>query len=364
LTEPVEILREALPPLASLEREWRALEAVAERGFFLSWAWIGNWLATLPPTIEPFLLRARRVDATIGLALGVEHDGAGRTLLPARGLYLNATGDRALDAIYIEHNGFLCEMSAERAVLSALGAWFGRAQPALDALYLPGIAAPIGPGRLLDERQEEPGFAMELARVTAAGGDVAAVLGGNARQQLRRTMRGYERRGVLSLVEAGSVAQALAFFQAMKLLHVASWQRRRRRHAFSTPHFEHFHRALIEREFARGGIQLLKIATGDEAIGYLYNFRRGGIVYAYQSGFDDREHGLSPGVASHALAAAHNAARGERLYDFLAGANRLKQSFATLRYALCWQVLRRPRLDHRLRAAARRLRRGIGRPGR
>lgn len=361
MAEPVEILREALPPSDALEREWRMLEKEAERGFFLSWAWIGTWLATLPPTVAPFLLRARLGEATLGLAIGVEHEGPRGTLLPARALYLNATGDRALDAVYIEHNGFLCPMSAEPAILAALAAWFARSQPALGALHLPGIAAPVRRGRLLDEQQVVPCFAMDLARIAAAGGDVGATLGSSARQQLRRALRGYEKHGALSLAAADSLPQALAFFAAMKDLHVASWQRRHRRHAFAAPHFEHFHRALIAREFARGGVQLLKIAAGEDAIGYLYNFCRGGIVYAYQSGFDDRRRGLSPGVVSHALAAAHNAARGARLYDFLAGANRLKESFATLRYTLCWQTLRRPRLDHRLRDAARRIKRGMAR---
>jgi CelD/BcsL family acetyltransferase involved in cellulose biosynthesis len=354
LPEPVEILRETLPLLTKLEREWRALERDAGRGFFLSWAWIGTWLATLPPAVEPFLLRAKRKGETLGLAIGIAP-------VRARGLYLNATGARDLDTIFIEHNGFLCEMSAERAVLGALAAWFVHAQPRRSALHLPGIAAPARRGRLLDEQYKEPGFAMDLTRIAAAGGEVAPVLSGNARQQLRRALRGYEPRGALSLSEAANVGQALEFFAAMKTLHVASWQRRRRRHAFAAPHFEQFHRALIEREFAAGGIQLLRIAAGPEAIGYLYNFRRGGIVYAYQSGFDDSQRGLSPGVVSHALAAAHNARRGERLYDFLAGANRLKESFATMRYTLVWQTLRRPRLDHRLRAVARRLRRGIAR---
>lgn len=353
MAEPIEISREALPPLPALEREWRALEKDAERGFFLSWAWIGTWLATLPPTVTPVLLRARQRGATLGLALGVEHRGG-------RGLYLNATGDRDLDTIYIEHNGFLCPISAERAVLAALAAWFARDVSALDALHLPGIAAGTRPGRLVEERQEAIGFALDLARVARAG-DFAAVLSGNARQQLRRALRGYDRHGPLALVEAGSVGEALEFFAALKELHVVSWQRRRRRHAFASPHFEAFHRALIERSFAQGGVQLLKITAGDEAIGYLYNFRRGGIIYAYQSGFADGRRGLSPGVVSHALAIAHNAAIGARLYDFLAGANRLKESFSTLRYTLVWQVLRRPRLDHRLRAAARRIRKGIKR---
>ncbi len=310
MPESIDIQREPLPPPAALEREWRALERLAGRGFFLSWSWIGTWLATLPADVKPFLLRAKRGGTTLGIALAVER-AAGRAL------YLNATGDRDLDAINIEHNGFLCEMSAERAALNALAAWFAQSEPPLDALHLPGIAAAARRGRLIEDVQEVPGFAMNLARVAKAGGDVGAALGGKTRQQLRRALRAFEARGALEVSEAASMGEALAFFDAMKQLHVASWQRRRR-HAFSTPHFEHFHRALIEREFGHGAIQLLRIAVGGAPIGYLYNFRNNGIVYAYQSGFDDGHRGLSPGVVSHPLALAHNATRGERLYDFLA----------------------------------------------
>src|SRR5262249_5452108 len=153
---------------------------------------------------------------------------------------LNATGDRDLDAIYIEHNGFLCEISAEGAVLNALAAWFGQARPPLDALHLPGIAAPARRGRLIEDAREVPGFAMNLGRVAKADGDVGAALGGKARQQLRRAMRAYEARSTLELSEATSVGEAFAFFEALKQLHVASWERRHRRHAFASPHFEHF----------------------------------------------------------------------------------------------------------------------------
>jgi len=361
LAEPIDIHREELPPLAALEQEWRTLEGHAGRGFFLSWSWIGTWLATLPPGIEPFLLRAKRGNTTLGLAIGVEHDATRRRLLPARSLYLNATGDRDLDTIYIEHNGFLCHMSAEHGLLSALGTWYAQLEPPLEALHLPGIGAPARRGRLIQEIHEVPGFATDLTRVRKAGGEIGAVLGAKSRQQLRRAFRAYESRGALALAEAASVGEAMDFFAAMKRLHVASWQRRRRRHAFAAPHFEHFHRALIECEFGSGAIQMLRVALDTTPIGYLYNFRDHGIVYAYQSGFDDGHRGLSPGVVSHALAMAQNARAGERLYDFLAGANRLKENFATNRYKLIWQVLRRPRLDHRLRAAARQLRRRIAR---
>ncbi|HEY1506898.1 MAG TPA: GNAT family N-acetyltransferase [Stellaceae bacterium] len=354
MRESIDIQRETLPTRAALEREWRALERMAGRGFFLSWSWIGTWLATLPPDVEPFLLRAKRGGATLAVALAVE--GATQ-----QALYLNATGDRNLDAVYIEHNGFLCEISAERAVMTALAAWFAQVQPPLDALHLPGITAAARYGGLVADVREASGFATNLTRVAKAGGDVGAALGGKMRQQLRRAQRAYEARGALQLSEAASVGEALAFFDAMKRLHIASWQRRRRRHAFASPHFECFHRALIEREFDNGAIQLLRVVAGAAPIGYLYNFRRDGILYAYQSGFDDGHRGVSPGVVSHALAIAHNAQRGDRLYDFLAGGNRLKESFATNRYKLFWQVLRRPRLDHRLRAAARQIRRKLAR---
>jgi hypothetical protein len=115
-------------------------------------------------------------------------------------------------------------------------------------------------------------------------------------------LRAYEARGALELSEAASIGEAKAFFDTMKQSHIASWQRRRRRHAFATPHFERFQCALIEREFGRCAVQLLRIAVGGAPIGYLHNLRSNGIVYAYRSDFDGGHCGLSPGVVSHALA--------------------------------------------------------------
>jgi hypothetical protein len=186
-------------------------------------------------------LRASRAGASVGIALAVERSST-------RVLYLNATGDRDLDTIYIEHNGFLCEVSAERAVMNAFAAWFARAQPPFNALHLPGIAASARRGRLIEDVQEVTGYAIDLARVTKAKGDVAAALGSKSRQQLRRALRAYETRGAIEVSEATSIREALGYFDALKKMHIASWQRRRRRHAFAAPHFELFHRALIERD--------------------------------------------------------------------------------------------------------------------
>ena len=65
--------------------------------------------------------------------------------------------------------------------------------------------------------------------------------------------------------------------------------------------FEPFHRLLIERSFSEGGIQLLRACAGEQVVGYLYNFRLGNRVYAYQSGFDDADRRERPGIVTHAL---------------------------------------------------------------
>jgi CelD/BcsL family acetyltransferase involved in cellulose biosynthesis len=279
---------------------------------------------------------------------------ARRRFVPFRGFHLNATGDAAIDGITIEHNGWVCAADDRPALDDALVAWFAAKPMEADELHLPGLTVSMAVrGRGLTETTEaKPAFAVDLDRVRAAG-DLGALISSNARQQARRAMRLYDVQGGVRLVEARTREEALAFFTDLKTFHIASWERRRRRHAFTEPFFERFHRALIERCFDRGNIQLLRVAVGAEAIGYLYNLRKAGRIYAYQSGFADGDPRLRPGAVSHWLAVAHNAARGERVYDFMAGDNRLKRSFATEHYELYWQTIRQPHFKYRLEDGAR-----------
>jgi hypothetical protein len=103
---------------------------------------------------------------------------------------------------------------------------------------------------------------------------------------------------------------------------------------------------------------MLRIDAGGRPIGYLYNIRDGLRTYAYQSGFADRDRGLRPGAVSHALAIEHNFQLGVGVYDFLAGANRLKISFATDYRHLHWTTVQLPRtrfwLENLARYVARR----------
>jgi CelD/BcsL family acetyltransferase involved in cellulose biosynthesis len=201
----------------------------------------------------------------------------------------------------------------------------------------------------LDRERVSPAFRAPLA---GAREGIEPLISRNARQQLRRAVRAWERLGPLSVEVAGDARTALAYFERMKELHVRSWTRRGRAHAFSHPFFEIFHRALIVDAF--DDVDLMRISAGAHVLGYLYNFRRHGTVSTYQSGFDDAMPEQRPGYVCHALAMAHYAAQGMARYDFLAGTNRLKQSYGPEHYAMHWQRLRKPHAAFRAEALLRR----------
>jgi CelD/BcsL family acetyltransferase involved in cellulose biosynthesis len=365
VVDEVEFRRVPVPPLPVLEREWRALEAVSTASFFTSWQWIGTLLGTVPTTRRPSLLRGVARGETIALAvLGCAVTRRRLGLIRSRTLHLNEVGNPRFDALTIEHNGILAAAGREFEVYEATLAWFAGLSDEADELYLSGSARRL-PETIVEDRglgRREislPSFSVDLGLLAPGDGELYPVLSANARQQLRRAFRNFERHGPLHLSAAATPAEALQFFGALKALHCASWERRGKLHAFTGPFFEPFHRRLIESCFDEDGLQLLRASAGDRVIGYLYNFRLGSRIYAYQSGFAEAGRGERPGVVTHALAIRRAFRSGARVYDFMAGHNRLKQSLATRCERMLWQVFQQPRLAFRLERLARRVKRGL-----
>src|SRR6266566_1561931 len=340
-----EFRQEPLPPLAVIEREWRELENVARPSFFTSWYWIGTLLAILPEASRPSLLRGSVQGETIALALIGARDLRRRHgLIRSRSLYLNETGDPFFDSLTIEHNGLLVANAHETVALCALMGWFAERVASVDELHMRGSLRRV-PDTAVEARglrRNEivvPSYCVELRHLSQSGGELLPLLSANARQQLRRAIRYFERSGPLELRRAATVAEASEFFSGLKDLHSTSWERRGKRHAFTGAFFEPFHRLLIERGVQAGAAQLLRVRAGGRVIGYLYNLQLNDRVYAYQSGFAYDERAARPGAVAHVMAISEAYRSGACIYDFLAGRDRLKESFATRREPMMWQII-------------------------
>lgn len=358
-----------LPPLQELETSWTGLEKRASASFFLSWHWMGTWLDWLPVDVSTQMLQVEHGGTVVGLAILARRVLRRHHLLWSRALFLNRSGDPALDEISIEHNGILAARGSEGHVARAGVQHLIDHEKRWDELFIDGMNDPASiletplEGARVQVMRSGLARTVDLAAIRAADGDFCAILGPNTRYQVRRSRRELERMGPVKLDVAGDRIQAREYLHRMRDLHQQYWRARGMPGSFAKPAFGTFHERLIEREFDAGVVQLLRLTAGERELGYLYNHLYGGRVYSYQSGFAYPEDATSqhyrPGLVAHALAIEHNAARGFDVYDFLAGDSDFKRRLATGSEPLAWLVVQRPRLKLRLENVARRARRTI-----
>lgn len=337
-----------------LAAEWRALEERADCSMFLTWRWIGAWLAELPREIEVLCLRARHDGETVGLALLCWRQVRRRGVIRAAQLHLHETGHLHFDQLTVEYNDFLVDRrmigEVRRAMLGSLMGW----RDLWDELTLAGVdpsfADSLGEVAGTVNMRKEIHPYVDLGAI--ADGACLAALGPNTRHQIRRTMRLC---GDPRLEMATTPAEAAIFFDGLCEQHHQVWQPRGMAGAFWNDFLQAFHRRVIAEGAADGFVQLLRSRAGDGRIlGHLYNVVHRGRVYAYQSGFapnDDNR--VKPGLLTHHLAIVLNKARGARFYDFMAGDVRYKRSLSNRAGEMLWIVIQRPRLDF---AIERRLR--------
>jgi hypothetical protein len=190
------------------------------------------------------LLRGRAHGETVALALlGANDSRRRRGLVRSRSLHLNETGDARFDSLTIEHNAVLSAVGFERLAWEGLLAWFAGVSDEADELYIAGswLRAPENTVEGRGLRRSEiavPSYSLDLRLLEQSGGELHPVLSANARQQLRRAMRHFERFGPLQLQQPKTEAEAGRFFSAMQELHCASWRRRGKSHSFTNPFFE------------------------------------------------------------------------------------------------------------------------------
>jgi CelD/BcsL family acetyltransferase involved in cellulose biosynthesis len=120
------------------------------------------------------------------------------------------------------------------------------------------------------------------------------------------------------------------------------WKRRGTRTAFESERFVAFHRALIERAFSMGAIQMLRFSARGNEIGYMYNFVYRGKVYFYQSGLAYSENKrVRPGFVCIGQSVTYCLGQ-EHLAEFhlMPGGDHYKESMATNSQEIEWLLAR------------------------
>lgn len=300
----------------ALATRWRALEAAAQGGFFRSWSYLHTLLPHLP---APRLLAVRQDGQDVALGLFNET----KTWRGTR-LSLHEAGRQPFDGLTVEHNGLLLRQGAEACLDSALTAAARHGTVLLSGIDTLHAQAARRAGVAVPQKTSHAP-AIDLDALRATGQPYLDTLSANTRAQIRRTLRHYG--AELALTPAEGIPEALVFLDRLMALHQARWTSRGNPGAFASPAIRTFHARLVSAALSRGEVALLRIATGDRDIGYLYQFQHGGTVANYQAGLAAQADArLKPGLVCHALAIEHAARSGAAVYDFLAGEQRYKAS--------------------------------------
>lgn len=335
----------------SLAADWTGLEERSDCPFFLTWDWIGTWLA-MTPGLSPLLLTVRDGPSLVALAL-LQSARQRRRFRHTRALLLHRTGDPITDIITIEYNGLLVDRLYRDRVMQSLfaflkrtrlcGAPFGDWDEIHVAMATQEIAQKArAEGLVTLELAHKPSWFVDLDAVRRGGGVYLESLSSNTRYQIRRAFRLYQEHGPVTANAARSAEEAMGFFAEFKQLHQATWVDRGQPGGFSNSYFENFHRTLLRRCIARGTVELVRVAAGDHLIGQVYNFIHRGRVYAYQTGFAyEADARLKPGLVSHCLCIERHLQNGAHAYDFMAGDNRYKSNLGIRGPDLMHHVLQR-----------------------
>ncbi len=329
------------------EQIWRGLEAVAQPSYFLSWAWIDNWLSSLPDDEAPSLAVVHDGGEPVAAFFLAQRKERRSLLRTANTLYFNATGSSKHDEISIEHNGMLAAPGARRSLSAILdllpGEWDELYLPALDRYAFDDLGAPTSPlatrYKVEIERETTAPY-VDLDAVRNIEGGYEALLPASTRTHLRRTR---SLLGDLDIEVASDETHAMDIYGEMLRLHARRWASRGLRGAFAEPWFESFHRSLILKRLRHGEIQLVRVTANGSTLGCLYNFVSRGRVMFYQCGLAtfDEPH-IKAGYICHAAAIEYNALAGHSIYDLIGGNARYKDNLATGSNRLVWLRVQRP----------------------
>ncbi|MEX1032214.1 MAG: GNAT family N-acetyltransferase [Cellvibrionaceae bacterium] len=331
--------------LEKIEATWRQLTDNFPHSYFLSWGWMESWLASQQDTSNILCIFGYR-DSTPCFGFFVGYNNYRKYgFYPTRSAHLNATGKANKDIITIEYNGILSAVDSPPIFPSLL---FSPPLKACNEFVFPGTTGAFAT-MIRDHcknfyltTNEQLSYYTDLSLIRGKNGDYLSILSSNKRQQIRRSIKEYEKGGMVQCQHATSSGEAETMFDEMGELHTEAWRKRGKNGSFVSAHWVHFHKTLIRNRFSSGEIHISKIFTQEKTLGYIYGFIYNDTFLFCQCGFHyEKNNKLRPGIVSHYILIQYFAERGLALYDFLAGDSDYKRSLSTNRTAVYWLALQR-----------------------
>lgn len=309
--------------LALVESIHTYLAESANPSFFNSWLWVSTWLSTLPKSVSlKFIAHSIDGDFVCCYFLGMRTFSKLK-LIKKEKAYLNSTGHIKYDDLVVEYNNVLITPKYQDNALQ-----FIKSVVNVDDIVLPVSTMTIDSDeRYFCERIEHPSHWIDLSLIRQENKPYLDYVSKNKRSQIKRSIKEY---GGVRLKSARTKDEALLMFEDLILLHQKEWISRGGSGAFSNQFLYDFHHKLITDGFERGNIQLIKVFSENDTVGYLYNFVFNNEVLFYQCGFNYRDgNNFRPGIVTHFKAIEHNLSIGMSKYNFLAGKSQYKKSLST-----------------------------------
>lgn len=329
---------DARKDLEKIFHVWGSLYRGVSDGFFLSWAWVGAWLETLPSGREVKLVCGQiGEEYQFAMLLGINRR---KQDFYFRSAHLCSLGDSYLDDIVIENNGVLCIRKFEFTsdlidkIVSLLDVHVV-VFPHLKPTYMNPISRLRDSGDYKTRYCEAKSYFVDLVKVSQDNSNFISSLSANKRHQIRRSISLYEQRGKLSISKASTLTEAIKFFDILVELHQRTWKERGKPGAFTNEYLDNFHRHMLHQSFDPKRIRLYVFYVGERPVGALYGFVEGKTFSFYQSGFlYEKDNRIKPGLVCHALLIQDLASEGLAYYDFLAGSAVYKKSLGTGHYTM------------------------------
>jgi CelD/BcsL family acetyltransferase involved in cellulose biosynthesis len=346
----------------ALQRDWLVLQAKADATFFLSWHWIGSWLAVYKPQV--IVVEAQRDGVVCGLGLLVRQTDVRHFFMRSAVLRLHQTGQLEQDQIWIEYNGWLTQNHDADNICQHMSSYVCNRLGRWDEFMLGAIApeqaktiAMVG-NLYWHERWSAPCFGVDLKAIRTQNIDYLSTLSHNTRYQVRRSGRHYQTLGVVTLQRPESTEQALQWFDDIAPLHIKRWGSGPGQSGFANPQFVDFHRHLIERCWAEGDVDLIALYAGDTHVATFYNLVYNNRVYFYLSGIQAvSDNKQKPGLLGHSMCIEHYMNQGYDFYDFMGGNERYKAQLGAWHGHLVQVSLQRRRLKFSLEKLGRMIKR-------